>query len=435
MGIMNISEIIATPHTIKSQTSKQTTIVIKTADRYSAREEQKTFFNTRNIPFKQTLIPGSSFEGLQAQIDQHTIRIVFKPLKVSGANQTTIAESAQAVYAAVSHHSKADIVARLEEQDFRAFESYYDVDSPLEHINTLTKDWVNSSIVIANKLATFLPTRDYVFHRGSRSVKQIESEFQRTNRKLESIDKFTNINKWSPADIYVIDRSFNIDFSKAQTINSLNDRLLELYGDRRLIGVSLKKVEGNIATIDVFNVHRTVSECRYVKCAIRAKNKSIFDSKQCSIYIEMGPTEYKIDMRTFHVEAGWSCEVRGYPANLGKIGQDAINRSLVKHNAIPMISLKELKADLYNPDPLKRLQILQQMWGMITAIKPNIDINRSRFITKACEMPNDWIMSKYLGVNLLFLVITAGNRDTICDEIIRTALSTTHLSAPFIKVH
>ena len=87
-----------------------------------------------------------------------------------------------------------------------------------------------------------LPKRNYTFHRGSDDFVKgvIEKSFKNTNQT-----DFPDINKWNPADIWIVDESkiSNYDFKDIIELPFYNQLLLKAYVARDIIGVSLKKTK------------------------------------------------------------------------------------------------------------------------------------------------------------------------------------------------
>jgi len=120
------------------------------------------------------------------------------------------------------------------------------VDIQLSKISeSLSEDWIESSILIGNQLKKDLGTGKYIFHRGSGFVKEIEEKFKELN-KAEKPKPFSNINKWSPADIWAVKSGVIFDFSQYSTLGEWTNELKELYDKKDLVGISLKKAKGSV---------------------------------------------------------------------------------------------------------------------------------------------------------------------------------------------
>ena len=59
---------------------------------------------------------------------------------------------------------------------------------------------------------------------------------------------FSDINKWSPADIYAVKRGARIDLNKFSTLGEFTNELKELYDKQDLVGISLKMAAGRVTT-------------------------------------------------------------------------------------------------------------------------------------------------------------------------------------------
>ena len=120
------------------------------------------------------------------------MNIVFKPKKGggsgAGAALTKMAESAQAVYAAVAFGLGREIThSDITPANVEKFKSKFDVDENTDKIlNELTDDWIASSLLGANKLwDKFKNKTRNSFHRGSKTVDHIENQFKRIKKKEE----------------------------------------------------------------------------------------------------------------------------------------------------------------------------------------------------------------------------------------------------------
>ena len=164
----------------------------------------------------------------------------------AGAAVTKLAESAQCLYAGLSFYVKKKKItsADANKQNLTKAINFIDTDEVNKKmINDLPTDWVKSSIVGANVLLKTFKKQGYIFHRGSKSVDLIENKFKEIN-KTEGA--FGNLNKWSPADIYIIKKGFQFkDFERIKTLKSLNDYMLKKLKSKEVIGVSLKKIVGD----------------------------------------------------------------------------------------------------------------------------------------------------------------------------------------------
>jgi hypothetical protein len=115
-----------------------------------------------------------------------------------GAANTRATESAQCVYLqAIWDNPKTTFSA----DDIRNAYPKTHTDASLEEVLLGDEGWISSSIDAARLLHKALKKKRYSFHRGSSWVEILEKKFKELNR----IEKaFGNVNKWSPADIYMV---------------------------------------------------------------------------------------------------------------------------------------------------------------------------------------------------------------------------------------
>jgi len=120
------------------------------------------------------------------------------------------------------------------------------------------KSWIVSfeaQYVIFKKIVQTLGIRKIkIFNRDGGFMDFITKEVKRLG--------FPQKDSWNPADIWLIkDENVQKEIKEAnfKTIEHLNAKMVELFNDRRLIGISLKKTKAK-ATYDIINVKKGVHE-------------------------------------------------------------------------------------------------------------------------------------------------------------------------------
>ena len=112
-------------------------------------------------------------------------------------------------------------------KNVKAYENKFSVNGNLDKImNQMTDEWMQSSVLGANELwEKFGSLRGVVFHRGDKTVDHIENQFKRI-KKIEKIR--IDINKWSPADIYITTPNYDPKcLQDEQSIRGLNQCMNE----------------------------------------------------------------------------------------------------------------------------------------------------------------------------------------------------------------
>ena len=224
-----------------------------------------------------------------------------------GSSGTTAGESSQCVYLqTIWNNPKTD----FNEVELTQAFSQVKVNGTLDMLLNLSEDWVTSSIESAKLLYKILPKRNYTFHRGSDDFVKgvIEKTFSQTGQT-----DFPDINKWNPADIWIVDESkiSSYDFNQVKELPYYNQLLLQAYQNRDIIGVSLKKTKR--ARFTQQNYKKPFKEPKFTKTTLGKRD--FFKSKDGYMFFSEG----EIQFRTFPAFQG---EIIGKVAKHGKISGD-----------------------------------------------------------------------------------------------------------------
>ena len=116
---------------------------------------------------------------------------------------------------------------------------------------------------------------------------------------------------WNPADIWLIQNEAAVTKlikktmsgpKSTQTIQELNTVLRKLFKDRKIVGISLKKVSGKVARYEEFNVDEVDLGADYKynvkKLVFNMTNvNGVFGSQDLLIYVEGVGTQYKFQIK------------------------------------------------------------------------------------------------------------------------------------------
>ena len=224
-----------------------------------------------------------------------------------GSSGTTAGESSQCVYLqTIWNNPKTD----FNEVELTQAFSQVKVNGTLDMLLNLSEDWVTSSIESAKSLYKILPKRNYTFHRGSDDF--VKGVIEKTFSQTGQID-FPDINKWNPADIWIVDESkiSSYDFNQVKELPYYNQLLLQAYQNRDIIGVSLKKTKR--ARFTQQNYKKPFKEPKFTKTTLGKRD--FFKSKDGYMFFSEG----EIQFRTFPAFQG---EIIGKVAKHGKISGD-----------------------------------------------------------------------------------------------------------------
>lgn len=354
-----------------------------------------------------------------------------------GAAQTAAAECAQCIYAAAIFDGKSlSLGDEMPSTEWSKYSANFDVDKSLGDIeSSLDQGWWDSSIAIGNEMRKNLKGT-YVFHRGSSFVKEIETIFKNLN-KAEKPKPFSDINKWSPADIWAVKSGASFNFNKHSTLGEFTNDLKELYASGDLIGISLKKVTSDSVTVVENNttgfIRRPVEYGGYDK----QSDSSFFNSKDYYIYLGKDK-KVKMQLRTFDNAKSWQGEVKGKSAAAGKIGGGVLESIMVRNSTLTKFpydnrTLKELATN-----PKKNPQFLEELYNMFVGVEGS-KMKKDAFVKAASANRigrvggTDWRFSKYRS--LFFVSQLEDNKriaGTVCDNIAAYSMSQSDEAAPHV---
>ena len=408
-------------------TAKVTEIRVITGDRDGARAEIQGILDKNRIKYGPAPASKSSFTGTQVDTPSGNVQLIYKKKGGSagsgaGAALTKLTEASQCLYAAIAFGLKRHITnADVTEANAKKFSSMFDTDEKTDSmLNDLPDIWIASCTLGANKLwDTFGGKGKFVFHRGSKTVDRIENNFKRI-KKLEGVRM--DLNKWSPADIYIVSDKFDITcLDEEKTILGLNQCMQERIENNTLIGVSLKKIMGT-AKIDLKNVFKDM------KTTKKYEGYTYSDTSMDGYINISGGT--RIQFRSFGGPSsltGWQGEVKGSQANQGKISLGPVNMILKNHGikVIPTDAAKKVKSK----DASVYADILE-------GYKKYSKAGREKVSDTVMKAPDSWLYSKLQVTQLLDRIegVKGDKRNQLVEDLYLYASSQSKYSAAYYKL-
>ena len=379
----------------------------------------------------------SSFPVTKIPLSNSTIKLIYKKGgggggSGAGAALTKLAESSQALYAALVFNvlGREMTIKDVTKDNFMRAAATAITDEKFDSmVNNLPDDWINSSIAGANALYRMYKGKGrFTFHRGSPVVNSIEKSFTQINR-VEGA--FGNLNKWSPADIYMVGAGFNPKELQAEkTLKGLNEKMFEYVQANQLIGVSLKKITSSRGNISKKNFP---NDRKMVTAAFRGTTTNL-DAMDGYIKWGTGSTE-KIQFRSFGGEAsltGWQGEIKGASANQGKISLGPINFILKRHG-LPQLPAGNESANLARENTDAHCTNIAQLmasYGIINGSQVEATTQTIK------QNSNKYRYSKYLVMTLLNTMKNAPpeTQNQVVQDMYLYASSQASYSAPYIKL-
>ena len=330
-----------------------------------------------------------------------------------GSDNTRATESAQCVYAQLMWDNPK---TQFSPDELRATFQKTQTDAKLDEILLSDDQWIASSINGARILHKVLKKKQYTWHRGSQWVEKLEDTFKKLNREEKL---FTNVNKWTPADIWAVARGAENKYNihDAKSFSDLNNELLKAYAARDIMGISLKKI-GKRPKLSQVNFRKPFVSPKFTKQTFGKKN--FYGAKDGYLY---GSGGFQLQFRTFPT---FQCEIIGNKAKHGKVSFGGISDAMKEATGRPLTPKKTIEQMLKNkPD-----MFYDNFWKnySMTSEKDSKDT----LIANLQKKPFEWQVSKYMVLELFTGI--KGREQQVLDYLVRIAKSQTKNSAVHLKV-
>ena len=372
------------------------------------------------------------------------IRILVKPngSKGSGGGSaaTAIQEAAQCVYAAMRYYCGDKEI--YTEEDLKCGMRY--TSSPgvkLEDIMGLPKEWKEGSRKGANEIYEKVGPGKYVFVRGDKLID--DGAIKKAFGRVKGQTNLSSEDKWNPADIWMIKagerRKIKTHLDGENTIDCLNNALLQRFNDKSLIGISLKKIEGD-PRMDIKNNQPAAVRKANEKANFQKYDLTFLSSMD--VYLYYGPGQFeKFQARNFggSSKGDWKLELKGKSAAQGKI-QGAVLIELLKNAGFANIS--QFKIPTWaesDPNTRNAGDITTEIYNLLkkhNADKldksPKAEANNKAQIAL---QDKSWRYSKLAGLRFLdWLKHTCKDKDMAMKEIYLYASSQSDKSSVYYKL-
>jgi len=331
-----------------------------------------------------------------------------------GSDSTRATESAQCVYlTAIWKDANTNFSPSAIQDAFRQTPT----DASADEVMSIPDEWIESSIATAKILKKALGKKEYSFHRGSAWVDVLENKFKALN-KVEKT--FSNINKWTPADIYMVAKGAEnkYDIEGAESIQYLNNELLKAYTARDIIGVSLKKVSGKPRVSQV-NYKKPFKAPKFT--SVSYGKRDFFKAKDGYIF---GSGGFQMQFRTYPT---FQCEIIGNKAKHGKVSHGGIDAALYAVTRDKTENRKQLEAFIKKD----RDAFLDKFYGFYDGAVDN-PVDKETFKSNLENKNVDWLVSKYY-ITSIFVMIK-GREQEFMSHLTRVAKSQSPMSAVHLKV-
>lgn len=372
------------------------------------------------------------------------IRILVKPngSKGSGGGSaaTAIQEAAQCVYAAMRYY--CGDVKHFTMEDLEC--GWKHTDAPgvkLEDIMGLPKEWKEGSWKGANEIFEKVGGTGWKFLRGDSILD--DGAIKKAFGRVKGQTNLSSEDKWNPADIWMVKESEIAEIKKhldgENTINCLNNALLQRFNDKSLIGISLKKIEGN-ARMDVKN--NQPASVRKANEKAKFEKYDLTFTSSMDVYLYYGPGQFeKFQARNFggSSKGDWKLELKGKSAAQGKI-QGAVVIELLKNAGFTNIS--QFKIPTWaesDPNARNAGDITTEIYNLLKDYSAkNFDKTKKAEANNKAQIATQdksWRYSKLAGLRFLdWLNKTCSDKDMAMKEIYLYASSQSDKSSVYYKL-
>lgn len=397
--------------------------------------------NTRN---NQRLLGGMVFQDVQKR-KQYQLDDFAKTAEFGGGGaglNTALYESSQAVYCAARWQGKQSFKYTPDAIQHALDSRDVDISlrEPDDVVKKLEESWQESSRLIADKLYAEYSSKKYTFHRQSKWVDALENHFKKLNGKLSADKKFAQINKWSPADIWMVAKGKEnaLDYSKIHDLLQLNAELLKHAKAGDILGVSLKFVS-HTPKFSKLNFTTTRPKITFISLNVDGGYGGVADFfRNNNVAVEFSD-DGEIRYRTFGTSErspGYAGEIAGEEAAQGKIGLGVLSKFSREILGKPAPETNDVLDGLKTPN---RKKFFADFHRFAKALSKDANVKKmtvDEFEKQVAAKPKLWIISKYIGCHIMHSLnlATKSKRDDFISSTVLYASSQTDLSAPFIKL-
>lgn len=351
-----------------------------------------------------------------------------------GTKQTAIGEAAQCLWLASLLGEGYDKPIDYFTDDIlsKYFKKISVGKTSLKEMLDIDDGWKTSSYLTAQfAISKNMVDRDMVFHRDDDVMKSV---YKAKNIAFKNNDfKPLTDDKWNPGDIWAVEKGFNIKELNTSTVESFNDDILDLYLQKRLVGISLKKVARGVQAVEK-NVERPpqTQDYKFKGGHIKAlKRGEWYTTKANYITFEGG----QVDLRANSAFGAHKSEIKGKGARGGGaswgVMQDAAVRIYGKSNQLPKnSSLKKESQAIAKGDKraiakfTKMLQIYDRSILESDVIKELENKKRDAAV---------WIHGKLGGLYVLNLIQKGGRKaNEFITQLVNYAGSSTSDSSAYV---
>ena len=207
--------------------------------------------------------------------------------------------------------------------------------------------------------------------------------------------------------------------------------MIRLIKDKKLIGVSLKKISKNAKPFKYYNLtkDRNIGDIEYGGTIIYKKENNPLSAMDTFTLWKSG-VKFEIQWRSDSGgPSGWKGEIQGSSANQGKISYGPLNKILKS------FGLSEVP-NYTNSSELNSVDLMGEIYDDIQKIQEIKNMSKDEFIFQVKNKDAKWRFAKFTGVKFAKILESQSKKiqDRIVQEIYFYANSQSPLSGPYGKI-
>ena len=291
--------------------------------------------------------------------------------------------------------------------------------------------WQVSAYLSAQKIIKAgYATKKHKLHRDSSAMNYIYKTAKKQAFKNSGISALTD-DKWNPGDIWAIEDG--VDLKKeldTSSIGALNNSLLRLFKERKVVGISLKLVKKE-AKAKEYNIEGSPQNHKFVSGAVKTQRGTFFSNKGGTVEFSGGTME----IRPNNYLGANKIEIMGKTARGGGAGWGVImaagkrylNVNIPAHGSIKRIaqklaSGKNKRSELY-------------FYKMAKSADPSLTFDY--YMEEIRNKDAGWFSAKLAAVMIVYYLNTNKGRkaDSFVNAIVNYAASSSDDSSAFVKIY
>ncbi len=353
--------------------------------------------------------------------------------------QTAKGESLQCLYcAAIAADNRVRSFESYAQDDLKGVLNRVGVDTTFDVMMELDGSWHWSAYWTAKTLKRkgYLD-KAMTFHRGDAVMKSIYDAKNKAVRN-SGLGRFSD-DKWNPGDIWAVGRGYNPKNLPTGSIQELNEELLRLLNNKKLIGISLKKIiKEDGVKCELLNAENGLDTHTFksgrLMVSFARKGSEFWRSQKGDIEFD---STSKMDVRTSSALSAPNVEIQLATARGGRAGWGEITQSLRKRlnkNVPSNESLKRQARELNTRGEKSRFATVY--YNMAKKVHPGL--SKDEFNAGLTSSALSKVHSKIAAIYVISSLIENkrnGKADLVITDLVNFAGSKSDISSAYLKVY